>query len=159
MKTRRQCKEYLEVIPLHCYTNMLIHFAIRLMIPNCKTPDTPDFLLANKIFHNNLCIILSALLYLLHFLSLQKSLVYPPFVYILHDKCSENVTGEYSSAKYQWHNWGSTLENATYIWEIKNKIRNKLIFTVHWSFSWINRLIEPRFLKVFFTQGDFSVSW
>ena len=47
----------------------------------------------------HLCII-SAVLYLLHFLSLRKSLVYPPFVYILYDECSENVTGEYSSAKY-----------------------------------------------------------
>ena len=52
----------------------------------------------------HLCIIIAALLYLLHFLSLHKSLVYPPFVYILYDEYSEDVTREYSSAKYQWHN-------------------------------------------------------
>ena len=51
-------------------------------------------------------IIITALLYLLHFLSLHKSLFYPPFVYILYDECSEDVPGEYSLAKY---NWGSTL--------------------------------------------------
>ena len=39
--------------------------------------------------------------YLFHFLSLHKSLVYPAFVYILYDECSEDMTGEYSSAKYQ----------------------------------------------------------
>ena len=47
--------------------------------------------------------------YLFHFLSLYKSLVYPAFVYIFYDECSEDVTGEYSSAKYQWRNWGVTL--------------------------------------------------
>ena len=52
----------------------------------------------------HLCIIISALLYLIHFLSLHKSLVYPPSVYILYDECSEDVTGEYSSVKYQWRN-------------------------------------------------------
>ena len=57
----------------------------------------------------HLCIIIPALLYLLHFLSLHKSLVYPPFVYILYDKYSEDVTREYSSAKYQWYNSGDTL--------------------------------------------------
>ena len=68
-----------------------------------NTSDTPDFWLANKIFHNNLCvfIIISTLLYLLHLLSLHKSLIYPPFVFILYDKCIEDVTGEYSSVKYQ----------------------------------------------------------
>ena len=49
-----------------------------------------------------LSIIISALLYLLSFISLHKSLFYPPFVYILYGECSEDVTGEYSSAKYQW---------------------------------------------------------
>ena len=52
----------------------------------------------------HLCIIISALLYLLHFLSLQKSLAYLPFVYILYIECNEDVTGEYSPAKYQWRN-------------------------------------------------------
>ena len=37
IETRRQCKEYFEVIPLHCYINTLIRFAIRLMIQNRKT--------------------------------------------------------------------------------------------------------------------------
>ena len=50
----------------------------------------------------HLYIIISALLHLLHFLSLHKSLVYPPFVYILYDECSEDVTGEYRFTKYQW---------------------------------------------------------
>ena len=51
-------------------------------------------------------IISLALLYLLHFLSLYKSLVSPPFAYILYDERSDDVTmtGEYSSAKYQWRN-------------------------------------------------------
>ena len=53
------------------------------------------------------CIIVSTLLYLLHFLSLHKSLVYPPFVYILYDECTDDVTGEYSPAKYQRRNWGA----------------------------------------------------
>ena len=48
-----------------------------------------------------LCIIISVLLYLIHFLPLHKSLVYPPSVYILYDECREDVTGEYSSVKYQ----------------------------------------------------------
>ena len=78
----------------------------------------------------HLCIIISALLYLLHFLSLHKSLVYPTFVYILYDECSEDVTGEYSSAKYQWLNWGGTLgaiappskEKLFFLKEHKNEI-------------------------------------
>ena len=37
---------------------------------------------------------------LFHFLSLHKPLVFPPFVSILYDECSEDMTGEYSSAKY-----------------------------------------------------------
>ena len=57
----------------------------------------------------HLYIIISALLHLLHFLSLHKSLVYPPFVYILYDECSEDVTGEYRFTKYQWRGWGGTL--------------------------------------------------
>ena len=47
--------------------------------------------------------------YLFHFLSLHKSLVYSAFEYILYDECSEDMTSEYSSAKYQWRNWGGTL--------------------------------------------------
>ena len=39
--------------------------------------------------------------YLLHFLLLHKLLVNSPFMYVLHDECSEDVTGEYSSVKYQ----------------------------------------------------------
>ena len=76
-----------------------------------KSFSSTDFWLENKIFGNNLCvfIIISALLYLLHLLSLHKLLVYPPFLYILHVECSEDVTGEYSSAKYQWCNLGDTL--------------------------------------------------
>ena len=35
--------------------------------------------------------------------SLHKSLVYPPSVN-LYDECSEDVRGEYSSAKYQLRN-------------------------------------------------------
>ena len=41
------------------------------------------------------CTIISTLLYLLQFLSLHKSLVCRPSVYILYDECSEDVTGEY----------------------------------------------------------------
>ena len=67
-----------------------------------KLQNTPDFWLENKMFHNNLCvfIIISALLYLLHLLSLHKSLVYPAFIYILYDEFSKDGRGEYSSAKY-----------------------------------------------------------
>ena len=74
-------------------------------------PNTPDFWLASKIYHNNLClfIIISVLLFLLHLLSLHNSLVYPPFVCILYDECSEDETEEYSSAKYQWRKWGGKL--------------------------------------------------
>ena len=80
------------------------------MIPSQNTPDTPNFWLAKPNFplqFMRLCIyVLSyqlsyVLPYLFHFLSLYKSLVYPAFVYIFYDECSEDVTGEYSSAKYQ----------------------------------------------------------
>ena len=76
-----------------------------------NTPDTPNFWLANKVFYNNLCVYafmyhhvssrMYVLSYLLHFLSLHKTVVYPPLVYILYDECSEDMTGECSSAKYQ----------------------------------------------------------
>ena len=72
-------------------------------------PDVPDFWLANKMFCKNLCVqafrhyhiscLTSASFPIIH-----ESLVYPPFVYILYDVCSEDVTGESSSAKYQWCN-------------------------------------------------------
>ena len=56
-----------------------------------NTPDTPDLLLEDKVFHNNLCLLVttSALLYLLHLLLLHKSLVYPPFIYASYDECSD----------------------------------------------------------------------
>ena len=68
-------------------------------------------------------IISLALLYLLHFLSLYKSLVSPPFAYILYDERSDDVTmtWEYSSAKYQWRNWGTL--GAT-----EPPLREKLLF-------------------------------
>ena len=50
------------------------------------------------VLSNQLCFVLP---YLFHFLSLHKPLVYPAFVYILYDECDEDMTGEYSSAKYQ----------------------------------------------------------
>ena len=59
MKTKRQSKEYFEVIPLHCYsyTKTLIRFAIRVMIQKSQnTTDIPNFWLANKILRNSLCI-------------------------------------------------------------------------------------------------------
>ena len=37
LKTRRQCKEYLEVIPLLHYCNALLHLTIWLIMPNCRT--------------------------------------------------------------------------------------------------------------------------
>ena len=75
------------------------------MIQNRKNkPDIPDFWLPNKILRLRLRICVSAFLHLINLLSLHKSLVYPPFVYILYDECSEDVTGEYSSVKCQWRN-------------------------------------------------------
>ena len=55
--------------------------------------------------------------YPFHFLSLHKSLVYPAFVYILYNECSEDMSGEYSSAKNQWNNWGGTLGAIAPFWE------------------------------------------
>ena len=73
-----------------------------------NTSDAPDFWLANKIFHNSLCVYAfmhyHISLHLIYILSLHKSLVYPPFAYILYDEFSEDMIGEYSSAKYQWRN-------------------------------------------------------
>ena len=67
-----------------------------------NTPDTPDFWLENKMFHNNIFvfIILSALFYLLYLLSLDKSLVYQPF------KCMMNAVrmrkGDIDMRNIQW---------------------------------------------------------
>ena len=74
MKTRKQCKENFEVIPWHCSINILIHFAIRLIIQNHKTYQmfqisgyqTKLSITIYAIMY--LCNIISALLYLLHFL-------------------------------------------------------------------------------------------
>ena len=81
-KLEDNARNTFETLSLYCHTNI------------------PDFWLANKIFHNNLCvfIIISAFSYLLQLLI---SLVYPPYLYILYDECSEYVRGEYSSLKYQ----------------------------------------------------------
>ena len=103
-----------------------------------NTLDIPDFSLTNKIFCNSLCVfmhlcmITSALLYLLPFLSLHKSLVYPPFVYILYDQCSEDVTREHSSAKYQWRDWWGTLG------AIAPPSKEKLLFLKEYKLSRIN---------------------
>ena len=51
-------------------------------------------------------------------------------VYILYDECSVDVTGEYSSTKYQWPNLGDTLgttgppsrEKMPFLKEYKNEI-------------------------------------
>ena len=85
LQTALKLYKCFETLSVHCHTNI------------------PDFWLANKIFHNNLCvfIIISAFSYLLQLLI---SLVYPPYLYILYDECSEYVRGEYSSLKYQLHN-------------------------------------------------------
>ena len=128
LKTRRQCKEYFEVIPLHCDTNTLIRFAIRLMIPNHETLQIHQISGQQTKFsitiysYMHLCIIISALLYQLLFLSMHKSLVYPPSVCIVYDECSEDVTGEYSSTKYQWRNRGGALGAIAPPW------RGKLLF-------------------------------
>ena len=61
-----------------------------------------NFWLENKRLYNSLCvfIVISALLFLIHLLLLQKSLANPAFVYILYDEYSDDVRGELSSAKY-----------------------------------------------------------
>ena len=112
-----------------------------------NTPDAPNFWLANQIFHNNcICIyVLSfwlsyVLSYLFHFLSLQKSLVYPAFVHILYNECSEDMTGEYSSAKYLRSNWVGTLgaiapplrEKSTFSKGIQKKIFHLVL--LHFNF-------------------------
>ena len=85
------------------------------MIQNCQTNQVFQIFgcetkFSVKIYaFMHLCIIITALLHLFHFLSLHKSLVYSPFVYILYDVCSEDVTGQFSSVKYQWRNSGGTV--------------------------------------------------
>ena len=71
-----------------------------------KLKDNTDFLLENKMLHDNLCvfIIISAFLHLIHLLSLCKSVVYLPFIYVFYDECSEDVRWKYSSAKYTMRN-------------------------------------------------------
>ena len=89
-----------------------LRFAISLMVSNRETHQvTPDFRLENKMFQNSLCdfIIISAVLYMVHLLLLYKSLVCPHFIYILYDECSDNVRGDYTSAKYTMGNY-ETLE-------------------------------------------------
>ena len=85
-------------------------FAIRLMIPLQNTPDIPNFLLSKANFPKQfmrLCIYVLSyqlsyiLSYLFQFAALHKSLLYPALVHMLYDEYSEDMTGEYSSAKYQ----------------------------------------------------------
>ena len=66
---------------------------------NPKARNTPD---TRFVF-----MIISVLLSMLHLLSLYKSLIYPHLVYNLYNECSEDVTGKYRSAKYQWHTLGA----------------------------------------------------
>ena len=114
------------------------------MIQNCQTNQVFQIFgcetkFSVKIYaFMHLCIIITALLHLFHFLSLHKSLVYSPFVYILYDECSEDVTGEYSSAKYQWRNWGGTLG------AIAPSSREKLPFLKEYK-NEIFRLVLPHF--------------
>ena len=97
----------------HCTATLIRWYVLRSIIPDHKTNhqihqiscwQTKFSITIYAFMH--LCIIISALLYLLHLVSLQlhKSLVYPSSVYILYDEYSEDVTGEYSSVKYQWCN-------------------------------------------------------
>ena len=75
---------------------LFLRFAITLLVPDCETHQADQsFWLENNRLHKNLCvfIIISVLLYLLHFLSLHKSLIYSTFIYVLYDECSEDVTG------------------------------------------------------------------
>ena len=47
---------------------------------------------------------MSVLLYLLHLLSLHRSLVYPPSIHILYDEYGEDARGEHSFAKKTMRN-------------------------------------------------------
>ena len=79
-------------------------------------PDTPNIWLAEKSFHNNLCVYafmyyhISCLMYghicftSYHYINhwFTTFCVYLLlYLGILYDECSEDVTGEYISAKYQ----------------------------------------------------------
>ena len=83
-------------------------FAISLMVSD---RDTHQVTPVRKQNVPNLCdfIIISAVLYMLHLLLLYKSLVCPHFICILYDEFSDNVRGEYTSAKYTMGNY-ETLE-------------------------------------------------
>ena len=103
-----------------------------------------------------LCFIISALLYLLHFLLLHKSLVYPPSVHILYDECNEDVTGEYSSAKYQWRNWGTlgaiappSREKLLFLKEYKNEIFHLVLshFFASCPFRRVAKIIQNESFK------------
>ena len=50
-------------------------------------------------FHYHMSSLIFASLSILH-----KSVVYPRFIYILCDECSDEVRGEYSSVKYTMKN-------------------------------------------------------
>ena len=88
-----QCKEYLEVIPLHChateYPNTFCGKANDLKSQNI--PDTPNLWLANKIFHNYLCVYafmyyhISSMFYHICFTS------YCWFIHLLYIFCMMNV--------------------------------------------------------------------
>ena len=96
MKTRRQYKEYLEVIPLHCYTITLMRFGIRVMTPNRKTHQHQKQLISGQQIKISitiyalmyLCIIIQALLYLLHFF---YHYIINWFIHFLHIFCMMNV--------------------------------------------------------------------
>ena len=127
---------------------IIITFCGRTIYPKLRnTPDTPDFWLGNKIFHNNLCvfIVISTILYLIYLLSLHKSLVYPPFVYILYDECNEDMTGEYSSARKVF-----LREKLPFLKECKNEMIH--LFFLHFNFwpaieKWIAKIIHDESLK------------
>ena len=74
---------------------MLFTFCHTTNGPNSQnTPDAQDVWSENKIFHNSLCVLItiSTLLQLPHLLSLHKSLVYLPFIYVFCERgCSEDV--------------------------------------------------------------------
>ena len=100
---------------LHYYANTFCDKTNDPKSQNTRTPETPAFWLAKKILHNNLCVYV-----LIHTLSYQLSYIcFTSYHYIdhwfihllyniLYDECSEDKTEEYSSAKYQWRNWGGT---------------------------------------------------
>ena len=97
---------------LHRYANTFCYKASDLKSQNI--PDVPDFWLVNKIFCDSLCGYAFMLYHIISLISASLPILtwiisYPPFAYIFYDECSKDVTGEYSSAKYQWRNWWGTL--------------------------------------------------